>query len=105
MRIAAQILQIAQLAKYRTSSRISQGFAQLIEGGNFMPIKELPEGLQVIFWRIHNEYISLYNRDCQGQYSHIEKAVNVDLIEILKHFHALVQAFILIQLALKCVNL
>ncbi|MBL7179224.1 MAG: hypothetical protein ISS65_03315 [Desulfobacterales bacterium] len=45
MRIAAQILQIAQLAKYRTSSRIIHCFPQLIEGGDFVPIKELLEGL------------------------------------------------------------
>ena len=44
MRVAAQIVQIAQLAKYRASSRIAQSFPQLIEGGDFVPIKELQAG-------------------------------------------------------------
>ncbi len=49
VRIAAQVLQIAQFAKYRAARRIAQRFSQLIEGGDFVPIEELPKGLQVVF--------------------------------------------------------
>ena len=45
MRIAAQVVQLAQLAKNRAASRITQSCLQLIEGGNFVPIKELLQGL------------------------------------------------------------
>jgi hypothetical protein len=105
VRIAAQVLQIAQLAKYRTARRVAQGLPQLIERGDFMPIKKVLEGLQVIFWRFHNEYISPFRRGCQGQYTHYEETADPLQLMIKNHFKALTQAFILKQLALSNVNL
>jgi hypothetical protein len=77
VRIAAQVLQIAQFAKYRAARRIAHGLPQLIEGDDFMPVKEVLEGPQVIFWCFHNEYISPCGHGCQGQYAHYKKAAGV----------------------------
>jgi hypothetical protein len=45
MRIAAQVVQFTQLSENRAASRITQSCLQLIEAGNFVPIKELLQGL------------------------------------------------------------
>ena len=59
VRIAAQVLQIAQFAKYRAPRRVSQDLPQLIESDDFMPIKELFESLHIIYWRFHNDILAL----------------------------------------------
>jgi hypothetical protein len=45
MRITAQVVQLTQLSENRAASRITQSLLHLIEGGNFVPIKELLQGL------------------------------------------------------------
>lgn len=69
MRIAAQILQLGQLTKDRTASRIVQFCLNLVKGRDFMGFKELLDDLYGIFCRVHNETISPYKNICQGQWS------------------------------------
>ncbi|MBW2670829.1 MAG: hypothetical protein JRD87_13290, partial [Deltaproteobacteria bacterium] len=55
MRIAAQILQLCQFSKQRTTSRISDYCLELIKSGDFVDIKEVSYVLKKVLCLIHND--------------------------------------------------
>jgi len=81
MRIAAQILQLCQLAKDRTARWIAERCLDLIKGSDLLVIKELLEGLNLVSCCVHNETISPYKKLCQGQCS--QKQFSIRYLYIL----------------------
>ena len=66
MRIAAQILQLFELTKDRTSSWIAERCLDLIKGSDLVVVKKLLENLKMVFCCVHNETISPNEKTCQG---------------------------------------